>query len=131
MFNGYLGHSMVFLKIFTPVLCVQHPVADIAAQTAAALALSAKVLLEHGEPEDASTADRWMRKAVAAYEYARKMVAMHGAEATCTASSAARNCVGAGCEEIDTFGNPVRGVRTCLWMLCINFAGNTEHASEL
>ena len=99
-------------------VCVQHPVADVAAQTATALALSAKVLLEHGEPEDASTADRWMRKAVAAYDYAVKMAAMHGAESTCTASSAATNCVGVGCEDIDTYGNPVRGVRTCFLMLC-------------
>ena len=91
--------------------------ADIAAQTATALALSAKVLTDHGEPTDASTANRWLRKASAAYNYARKMTAMHGPEATCTASSAATNCVGTGCETIDTYGNPVRGVRFPLCLL--------------
>lgn len=55
---------------------------------------------------------RWWKKAKAAYTYAKKMTEMHGDEASCTASSAASNCVGTGCQTEDEYGNPTRGVRS-------------------
>jgi hypothetical protein len=90
------------------VCAVQHPIADIAAQTAAALALSAKVLNDFGEAGEERAADRWWKKAKAAYEYAKKMTAMHGERATCTSSTASKNCVGVGCPKM----GGIQGVRT-------------------
>ena len=93
--------------------CLQNPAADIAAQLSAALSLSSKVAKEHGTAEDMAEAVEWEAKAVAALAYANRMVDEFTLEgSTCTESSAANNCVGSTCTEVDPDdGSVTEGVR--------------------
>jgi hypothetical protein len=88
---------------------LQNPVADIAAQAAAALALNARVALDHGTDADAQRANStWIPKAERAYVYAKAMWELHGLNASCTNSAALTNCIGTGCTEVEEDGDPVR-----------------------
>lgn len=89
---------------------MQNPAADVAAQLAAALAMSAKVSKEHNGGDNGA-ADRWLILAVRAYKYAKQVSNMYGDASTCTASTAVDNCLGSGCETLDENGLPVEGVR--------------------
>ena len=91
---------------------MQNPAADVAAQAAAALAMSAKVALEHGTPEDQRAANStWAPKAARAYAYAKLMWQRHGNDSSCTVSGANDNCIGSGCTELDVSKEPVLTVR--------------------
>ena len=81
-----------------------------AAQVAAALAISAKVSREHNSG-DYGAAVRWLQLAERAYNYAKLGTNAFGANATCTFSTAASNCLGTGCETVDENGLTVEGVR--------------------
>lgn len=89
---------------------MQNPAADVAGAVAAALAMSAKVSLEHNGGDNGD-AERWLMLADRAFQYAKRMTNVHGDNGTCTKSTAVDNCIGRGCEELDEFGDPVRGVR--------------------
>lgn len=84
---------------------MQNPAADIAAQVATALALSAKVARDHGTPADAASANQWETLAQRAYNYAKsQFTALQGA-ASCSNSPANTNCVGSGCVPTDGVRN--------------------------
>jgi hypothetical protein len=93
---------------------MQNPAADIAAQLAGGLAVAAKLAREYGTPEDMKLADDWEAKAVAALQYAERMIAAFSLEgSTCTKSSTVANCVGSTCTETDPDdGSPTEGVRS-------------------
>lgn len=75
------------------------PAADVAAQTAAALALVSKHFSSSTwQPDVATLAPRLLRKAKAAYAYAKAAYTRDGAAASCTSSPAAKNCIGAACD---------------------------------
>lgn len=76
---------------------VQNPAADIAAQVAAALALSAKVARDHGTAADIAAAARWEERALRAFNYAKGRYDIFDGAATCGKSSALTNCQGSGC----------------------------------
>ena len=77
---------------------LQNPAADVAAQAAAALAMSARVALDHGTPQDQKVANStWAPKAVRAYAYAKNMWQKYGNDSSCTNSGANDNCIGSGC----------------------------------
>lgn len=76
---------------------MQNPASDIAAQVAAALALSAKVARDHGAAADAAAAARWEELALRAFHYAKGRFDMFDDAASCSNSGAAANCHGSGC----------------------------------
>jgi hypothetical protein len=91
--------------------------ADVAAQTAAALALVSHLLKKHGDASDlaAGGVPRMMTKALHAYAAARVGYEKGGDKAVCTLSGANRNCVG-GCASSFM---PVRTLRRrALGLLC-------------
>lgn len=100
--------------------CMQHPAADIAAQVASALAMSAKVSMEHNSG-DYGAADRWLKLAEHAYTYAKQMENRHGDNSTCSKSEAVANCLGNGCTTVDLNGMPVKGVRICITVIHVAF----------
>lgn len=61
-----------------------------------------------------------VEKVRAEYMYAKKMTSQHGDDATSTASSAAGNCVGTGCQDKDTYC-PVGWVCFPSKLLCDKF----------
>jgi hypothetical protein len=74
-----------------------HPAADIAAQTAAALAMLAKLFRAYGTTSDKASggfADRMAAKAAIAYVAAKDAYGRFGRLSTCALSSANTNCVG-------------------------------------
>jgi hypothetical protein len=73
-----------------------HPSADVAAQVAAGLAAIAKLLKDHSADREtgARIAQSFKSKALLAFEYASDMYQDHQANATCSKSSALKNCVG-------------------------------------
>ena len=82
-----------------------------AAQVAAALAMSAKVSREHNAGDDGAAA-RWLALAERAFNYAKRTSHTFGpGAAICSNSTAASNCLGSGCEAVDENGLPVEGVR--------------------
>ena len=75
------------------------PAADIAAQTAAALALTSKYFAaSEWQPDRVTLAPRLLRKAKLAYAHAKATYTQYGAEASCSLSAAAKNCIGAACD---------------------------------
>ena len=84
---------------------MQNQASDIAAQVAAALALSAKVARDHGTAADRAAAARWEERALRAFNYAKGQYDIFDGAATCGKSSALTNCQGSGC-------SGGRGVRT-------------------
>lgn len=83
--------------MLTSCTLVQNAASDIAAQVAAALALSAKVARDHGTAADKVSADRWETLAVRAYNYAQGQYNELDGAASCSVSSAKSNCQGSGC----------------------------------
>jgi hypothetical protein len=91
-----------------------HPAADIAAQTAAALAMLAKLFRTYGTTSDKASgglADRMAATATAAFVAAKDAYERFGRLSTCALSSANTNCVGS-CVA------GANGVRSMLSMSC-------------
>jgi hypothetical protein len=86
---------------------MQNPAADVAAQVAAALALSAKLARDHGTADDQAAAVRWEELALRAYTYAK---GRNTVGASCSNSGARGNCKGTGCSG----GAGVRAVQCTL-----------------
>jgi Glycosyl hydrolase family 9 len=93
---------------------IANPAADVAAQSAAALAILSHVLTMYGTAADRADGDggagRLLRKARHAYTYAMHVTRVFEDDAVCTRSGARSNCVGT-CSS----GSP-RSVRCC-WII--------------
>eukprot|EP00892_Ulva_mutabilis_P000082 jgi/Ulvmu1/10074/UM006_0021.1 len=87
---------------------ITHPAADVAAQAAAGLAMTAKVLATYGDAADKSNAAWYGIEAGRAYEYAKLMWRAYGENSICSKSVASINCVGSGCTKIQEDGLPVQ-----------------------
>eukprot|EP00892_Ulva_mutabilis_P000071 jgi/Ulvmu1/10064/UM006_0011.1 len=99
---------------------MDNPAAEIAAQAAAGLAMTAKVLATHGTAADKKLAEQYGVEAARAYEYAKMMLLKHDRDAICFRSSALTNCVGTGCTKVDEEGEAV--LSPCLLYLNKKFA---------
>lgn len=95
----------------------EQPAADVAAMTAMALALVAKVLHEHALHHDSMLDDvvkLFTEKATHAFEYALDTYLEYGRNASCTNSPASSFCIG-------SCFHDVRGVRACSpWPCLVN-----------
>ena len=99
---------------------MSHPAADVAAQAATGLAMSAKVLATYGTAADATAARQYTQEAMRAYAYAKLIHETYGIDGICFRSAAVRNCVGSGCTKFEPDGDPTRSVRHCR---CPHWAG--------
>lgn len=88
-----------------------HPAADVAAQAAAGLAMSAKVLATYGDETDKANAVSYGIEAGRAFEYAKMMWRAYGDGSICSRTVASLNCIGSGCTPLNEDGTPVRSVR--------------------